>query len=76
MFIGREQYLLRKYHTNDDINHESPKAIQKELDGMARFLCALAADEQLSEDTKHYLEIYDDVKEELIDLEHQIVEDL
>jgi len=73
-FIGREQYLLRKYQTGNKTSGESPKAIQKEIDGMARLLCAIATEEQSSEDIEQYLNIYDDLKRDLIDLEHQIIE--
>ena len=75
-FVGREKHLLEDYGTGDNIDHESPKAIQKELDGMARLLCALSIEDQISNDIEQYLDTFDNVKEQLLDLEREIVEDL
>jgi hypothetical protein len=75
-FVDRERHLLRKYQTGEEVDHESPKAIQKEIDGMCRFLRALAADERFTDDIAGYAEVYESVTDDLIELEHQIVEDL
>lgn len=75
-FAGRERHLLSKYQTGEEVDHESPKAIQKEIDGMCRFLRLLAADERFTDDIDEYVEIYESVTADLIELEHQIVEEL
>jgi hypothetical protein len=71
-----ERYLRRKYQTGGSAGHNGSKAIQKELDGMTRLLSALLTDEPISEGDEQLLEVHEEVKQDLIGLEHRIVEDL
>jgi hypothetical protein len=43
---------------------------------MARLLSALLTDEPISEGDEQLLEVHEEVKQDLIGLEHRIVEDL
>lgn len=75
-YLGRDSYLTDKYRYGDEINHEPVVSIQKEIDGMARLLCRLAAEESLSGDIHTYLEIYENEVERLRALEQGVISEL
>jgi len=76
-YIGRDLELNEKYRYGDEIDHEPVKAIQKEVDGMARLLCAIITDEgEPTESTEHYIEIYQNEVEKLRGLERDVISEL
>jgi hypothetical protein len=72
-FVERDADLTDKYHYSDDIGHEPVKAIQKEIDGMARLLCALVEDEEIHGETHQYLRVYQEEVKGLRELEEDII---
>jgi len=74
-FIGRDADLMENYQYSDELGHEPVKAIQKEIDGMARLLCALVADDEVSSNN-HYLGVYQQETGKLRDLEQEVISQL
>lgn len=75
-YIGRDLDLNRKYQYGDKLEHEPVKAIQKEIDGMARLLCAIIASEETTENGDQFLQIYQNEVERLRELERQVISEL
>ena len=75
-YIGRDLDLNRKYRYGDEIEHEPIKGIQKEIDGMARLLCAIVASEEVTDSSDQLLQIYQNEVEGLRELERQVVSEL
>lgn len=75
-YIGRDLDLNKKYRYGDEIEHEPIKGIQKEIDGMARLLCAIVASEEVTDSSDQLLQIYQNEVEGLRELERQVVSEL
>lgn len=75
-YVERDQFLEKHYFYGNETESEPIKAIQKEIDGMARFFCLLSSKDDVQIPTSHLLEIYDQEVEHLRALEEQVVEEL
>lgn len=75
-YLARDLRLTKKYQYGDEISHEPVKAIQKEIDGMARLLCRIAAEDRIGGEIRTCVEIYEDEVSNLRELEHQIISQL
>lgn len=75
-YIGRDMELSRKYEYGDEIEHEPIKAIQKEVDGMARLLSAIIASGEVTDSSDQLLQIYQSEVESLRELERQVLSEL
>ena len=75
-FITRDKDLTQKYRYGNKIDHEPVIGIQKEIDGMARLLCALVTQEGTSGNPRQYLEVYQNEVERLRELEHEVISEL
>lgn len=75
-YIGRDLDLSIKYRYGDEIEHEPIKAIEKEIDGMARLLCAIVASEEITDSSDHLLQIYQDEVAGLRKLEEEVISEL
>lgn len=75
-YISRDLDLTRKYRFGDEIENEPVKAIQKEIDGMARLLCAIVVDSEDVDDIKRCTRIYQAEVEELRRLEERVISEL
>lgn len=75
-FIGRDVHLTEKYRYGSEISHEPIIGLQKEIDGMARLLCALVIAEEVTGSIDEYLEVYEAEVRRMRELEHQVVEEL
>jgi hypothetical protein len=74
-FIARDAFLSNKYHFGSEVEHEPVKAIQKEIDGMSRLLCALIT-EQIVSDDDQCLRVYQQEVEKLRELEREVISEL
>jgi hypothetical protein len=75
-FLARDIDLTEKCEYGDEISHEPVKAIQKEIDGMARLLCALVDVDENSDNISQYLRIYNEEVGNLHDLERDVISEL
>jgi len=75
-FINRNLDLTKRYEYGSRISHEPVKGIQKEIDGMARLLYALVAEEEFSGDANECLRVYQREVENLRELEREVISEL
>lgn len=75
-YISRDLSLARKYRFGDEIKNEPVKGIQKEIDGMARLLCAIAEEGERFNNVDQYIRIYQAEIEKLRCLEDQVISEL
>jgi hypothetical protein len=75
-FLGRDKKMERKYKFADGYESEPMKAIQKEKDGMARLLCALASEEEVDVSNSKLIEVYRREMSGLLELEEGVIDEL
>lgn len=75
-YLFRDERLEERYRYGDEADSEPVKAIEKEIDGMARLLCALTADEGITTPTSALLNVYEQEVAHLRDLQDEVVSEL
>ncbi len=75
-YVERDQFLESHYLYGNETDSEPIKAIQKEIDGMARLVCLLSSKDNVQISTPHLIEVYDREVDHLRALEEQVLEKL
>ena len=75
-FITRDEHLTEQYRYGGEISHEPVIGIQKEIDGMARLLCALLDGDEKYGCDEAIIDVYQEEVRKLRELEHKVISEL